>query len=95
VKRELELLVPGSAPGEKSEKLPEIAHMFNRTRGGDSGKKNQIRMCNLTSPSPFAEAPASRKWPSLRKVWLQNDFPALPDAQIARKIIFQPCRTLR
>jgi hypothetical protein len=32
VKRELELLVPGSAPGEESEKLPEIAHMFNRTR---------------------------------------------------------------
>jgi hypothetical protein len=31
VKRQLKLLVPGSAPGEESEKLPEIAHMFNRT----------------------------------------------------------------
>jgi hypothetical protein len=40
VKRELELLVPGSAPGEEGEKLPEIAHMFNRTRGGDFRKKN-------------------------------------------------------
>jgi hypothetical protein len=31
VKRELKLLVPGSAPGEKGEELPEIVHMFNRT----------------------------------------------------------------
>jgi hypothetical protein len=29
VKRQLELLVPGSAPGEEGEKLPEIAHMFS------------------------------------------------------------------
>ena len=28
VKRELELLVPGPAPGEESEKPPEISHMF-------------------------------------------------------------------
>ena len=28
VKRELELLVPGSAPGQKSEKVSKIAQMF-------------------------------------------------------------------
>jgi hypothetical protein len=28
VKRELELLVPGSAPREESEKLPKVSHMF-------------------------------------------------------------------
>jgi hypothetical protein len=47
VKRELELLVPGSAPDEESEKLPQITRMFSRTREADSGKKNQFRMRNL------------------------------------------------
>jgi hypothetical protein len=51
VKRELKLLVPGSGPDEKSEKLPEIAHMFNRTPPAHLCK----RCCALTAFFPVNE----------------------------------------
>jgi hypothetical protein len=50
VKRELELIVPGSTPGEESEKLPEIAHTFNRTRRRQFGKKKQIGIAGKFCP---------------------------------------------
>ena len=52
VERELELLVPGPAPVEESEEMPQVSHMFSRTLDAAFDKK-KLREATKKRPRLF------------------------------------------
>ena len=73
VKRKLELLMPNSTSAEKSEKPPEVSHMFTRTHLISFGKKNRVQIfsrvggagevacCPTSPPISLAGSPEGRE----------------------------------